>query len=244
LASGFQANCGITDDNTTLCFGANSGYGELTPPVGVQFSAIALSRSHTCAIRTSDSKAQCWGYAIGWNTPASALQTIDAGYEAFCSITTDTSVVCWQNYTSVSGMVATTASSHPLPQYFVNVPGGTGWLQVSVNYYHACALRNTGSVSCWGNSNFVTFTPPADTLFDFVETGYKFTCGITQGDRYLVCWGALIPAMPSNVSISSITCAQSGSFCCLKYLDDTLQCFGDNENGQLEVPCGKLLYLI
>ena len=83
-----------------------------------------------------------------------------------------------------------------------------------------------GTPVCWPS----TAPIPANTTLEYVEPGLAFVCGLTIGDRYVVCWGAQIPPMPSNVSIATIDCCDTANHCCVKYIDGTIQCFYDSND--------------
>ena len=62
--------------------------------------------------------------------------------------------------------------------------------QISVGYYHNCALRTDGTVTCWGRDNYQQLIPPIHVAGDFVglSAGGNHTCGIKK-DGTLECWG-------------------------------------------------------
>lgn len=153
----------------------NSGKGEYSPvPVKVQgiTNAIAVSASvgyylgHTCAL-LEDSTISCWGMngsgqlgtgqsaegdispvptAVRGITDATAIST---GEEHSCALHQDGTISCWgSNFGGKLGNFETTAEHSAVP---VQVDGITGATQVTSGEEHSCALRQDGTISCWGN---------------------------------------------------------------------------------------------
>lgn len=61
--------CGIRDDGVTVCWGHESGNGELTPPPGVSFVEVSCGQQFSCGLR-ADGQVQCWGEnSFGQSTP-------------------------------------------------------------------------------------------------------------------------------------------------------------------------------
>jgi hypothetical protein len=86
FSTGGYHTCYVRDDGngTILCFG-NSRM--TSAPFG-SFMQVSAGLVHTCAIRASDNKAQCWG-SNGWgqqNIPQIALYDLSAGYYHGCYI--------------------------------------------------------------------------------------------------------------------------------------------------------------
>ena len=78
-----------------------------------------------------------------------ASTTVSAGGWNTCVVTTLGGAKCWgENAYGVVGDGTTTDRLTP-----VNVSGlSSGVAQVSVGYYHACALTTVGGVKCWGEN--------------------------------------------------------------------------------------------
>ncbi|OQW91259.1 MAG: hypothetical protein BWK78_05130 [Thiotrichaceae bacterium IS1] len=92
-----------------------------------------------------------------------------------------------------SGQIAGT----PTPPASGNGQGSSAGLfkQVTVGYEHSCALKNDGSVVCWGHNNYGQALPPPGT-FTQLSSGNNFTCGV-QMDGGIACWGDI--AAPPKV---------------------------------------------
>ena len=149
------------------------------PPSGSSddaYRAVSAGRSHTCAIRASDSEIVCWGNnAEGQrNAPAGAYRAVSAGYDHTCAIrASDSEIECWGE----SDDGRTRAAS------------GT-YRAVSAGYAHACGLYTNGAIACWGESDDGrTRAPTAPSGYRAVSAGGRHTCAIRESDSEIECWG-------------------------------------------------------
>ena len=104
---------------------------------------------------------------------------------------------------------------------------------VSANYYHTCALDDTGVV-CWGYNGFGQATVPTLTNPTQVSAGNYHTCALD--DTGVVCWGSNVNGKTTVPTLTNPTQVSLGTqnSCAL---DDTgVVCWGDNGNGQTDVP--------
>ena len=89
--------CGLSLDNTVLCWG-NDEYGQSLAPKTETFSAIRSGIRHTCGLRLSDGAPICWGND-GWeqaSPPAGVrLTALGGGLDHTCAIAADGSPWCW-----------------------------------------------------------------------------------------------------------------------------------------------------
>jgi alpha-tubulin suppressor-like RCC1 family protein len=116
---------------------------------------------------------KCWGdnnsYATGdgvntttgRSTPVSVVGvggvgvlsnvvSIAGGFQHYCALLADTSVVCWgADAQGQLGDGGTTNSSKP-----VVVAGLSGAAQVIAGYDYSCARLTSGSVQCWGGNAY------------------------------------------------------------------------------------------
>ncbi len=169
--AGFQYHtCGVRNDNTLWCWGANWN-GQLgLGPVGdaqspqqvtmpdVAWTKVAAGISHTCAIGENDSL-YCWG-------------------------------------TGTSGQLGLgTMDNHNTPQ---QVPGT--WAEVAAGEIHTCARKTDNTLWCWGangsgqlglGDRVLRSTPHqvgSAVTWTQLSLGYRVSCG-RQGGR-LYCWGS------------------------------------------------------
>ncbi|MDE2903078.1 MAG: PQQ-dependent sugar dehydrogenase [Chloroflexota bacterium] len=83
---------------------------------------------------------------------------------------------------------ATPAASESLSPAAVSATDRSAVVQVANGENHACALRGTGQVECWGSNDQGQLDVPEDARFQQVTSGWRFSCGI-QKDGSLRCWG-------------------------------------------------------
>ena len=112
------------------------------------------------------------------------------------------------------------------------------WLDAGA--YHTCAVRNNGTVVCWGsNSNGQGAVPAGLSNVTQIGAGGFHNCAL-KSDGTVTCWG-LNHVGQSNVpaGLSSVTSISVGSFhnCALKS-DHTVVCWGANGDGESNVPAG------
>jgi len=150
------------------------------------------------------------------------------------------------------GLITQLASSSPLPPQGVAAGGA-----------HACAIRQNGSVWCWGwnasgqlgnglidmggpcpndaDSCDVPFNPhfPSPVLglnngAVAISAGYDSTCAVLGGAT-VWCWGLNYGPLPVQVSglENAKYVAVGGLATCALMADSTVRCWGDNSTGQL-----------
>ncbi|MEM7535086.1 MAG: tandem-95 repeat protein [Chloroflexota bacterium] len=186
-------------------------------------NALATGMDHTCAV-TASGGIQCWGDATdgalgngstsgNQTTPvdvtnlSSGAQMVKAGDSFTCALTDLGGVQCWgRNDRGQLGNGSTTNQATP-----VDVSSLTsGVIGLALGQDHACALTSGGAVKCWGDNqegqlgNDTTSTSPNTS----VQNVFGLSSGVT-----MIAAG------------SNHTCALMD--------DDSVECWGDNEHGQL-----------
>jgi alpha-tubulin suppressor-like RCC1 family protein len=199
------------------------------PPLGgaVELAAGGL---HTC-VRTDEGGLWCWGSNLGGqlgagladrlalspvrvlSTPvnepfSNALQVVAGTYHT-CARRSDGSSWCWGDNQYGQLGTGNGAVIERVPVPVLAMPGGSpfaGLTQISAGERHTCALRNDGTVWCWGqaalgqlgNGDLMTdrpnpvqvMTPGGAPLIGASElsSGSGHTCAL-NGDATLSCWG-------------------------------------------------------
>ena len=208
-----------------------------TTPSSIPFSQlgsvvdIAAGDYHTCALHQTG-LASCWGdhtysklstdmdFA---STPQQvvALESVAdivAGANHTCALHEDGTVSCWgsNRFGQLGiglGILETYSSSTPAP-----VKGLKNATAITAGYNHSCALRQDGSVSCWGHNKNgqigqseshetseirAPFEVPGITDATAIAAGGNHACAL-HPDGNVSCWGA-VPFGGSNSNSDSST---------------------------------------
>ncbi|MFY9489080.1 MAG: hypothetical protein WAP35_10370 [Solirubrobacterales bacterium] len=129
---------------------------------------------------------------------ADDASAVSAGAYHSCAVTDSGGAKCW-GYNAYGGIGDGTTSNRSAP---VSVTGlESGVQDVSVGYYHSCALTTAGGVKCWGygfqgqlgNGGYSNATTPVDVSgltsgVESISSGAYHTCAVTTGGG-VKCWG-------------------------------------------------------
>ena len=228
LATGAFHTCALLNDDTVKCWGGNydaqiggtiRGTGNVEsgvigdPLESVTIVGIAAGFGHNCTILKSNNMVKCWGWnhkgQAGGGTPSLGSGRhaigIAAGFVHSCALLDNKSVKCWGDNDSV-----TTIGQGGVPNF-----GGTTALSVATGPYsdHTCSLLNDKTVKCWGVSDKGQIGGNATTSdASYIKRG---TAGL-----------------PLN-SILTAKVAVGADHTCAILTDDTIKCWGQNDEGQL-----------
>ena len=120
---------------------------------------------------------------------------------------------------------------------------------------HACALRQGGRVSCWGDNSsgqlgdgtteFREQPVPVSGLSDVVSlsVGQLGTCAVVRGGA-LFCWGAAVysalradgrtaPSVPTRIPLDDVVHVAVGMHSCAVRRSGSVVCWGYNTHGQM-----------
>jgi alpha-tubulin suppressor-like RCC1 family protein len=238
VACGYNHTAAIKTDGTLWVWGRNS-YGKLgdnttdnksspvqTVAFGTNWIQISCGTNNTAAIKT-DGTLWCWGKnldgQLGDNTGSSETKSSPVQTVAFgtnwkqvsisrwhtAALKTDGTLWCWgQNTYGNLGDNTTTHRSSPVQ----TVAFGTNWKQVSCGDSYTAAIKNDGTLWCWGknthgqlgdNTSLTKLSPVQTIAFG---TNWKYVGG-ASGQFY-----GMITAVKT---------------------DGTLWCWGNNNYGQL-----------
>ncbi|MCA0295790.1 MAG: biotin transporter BioY [Actinobacteria bacterium] len=282
VSSGYAHTCAVTTTGKALCWGFNAdgqlGDGTTTTqlkPVGVsglssKVASISAGETHSCAV-TTKGKALCWGYngngqlgdntTVDSHTPAvvygmdTKVKSISAGWVGTCAVKTSGKARCWgDNSAGQLGNGTTIGSVKP-----VTVSGLTsGVKSVSVGLTHACALKTSGKVVCWGYNAFgqlgdgttaTRLTPVTVhglTKVTSISVGIYDTCA-TRSTGKAVCWGlnnygqlgdgtttnSFTPVTVTGFSSKASVVKTGVLVSCVIKTSGTSYCWGHNGDGQV-----------
>lgn len=230
------------------------------PTQGIR--AIAAGNAHTCAL-TVHGGVKCWGDnsngelgpgAIGLDssrTPidvegATSDATAVAAGSTFTCAVVGGGVLCW-------GTMSSTSLEGQGSSVWV-VDRGSGIVGVAAGEAHACMLRSSGDVQCWGKnlsgelgdgttSNSATPVPLSDTVqgYAVVSAGGASTCGARR-DGTIMCWGDLerggshLTSVPWPIAVAPSSSVAAGAYhACARTRSATVACWGGNSSAQLGV---------
>jgi alpha-tubulin suppressor-like RCC1 family protein len=286
LSLGENHACGIESQTRRLyCWGSNAegqlGLGDenprLTPtlvPTSAPVAALATGYQHTCAV-LGDGSLWCWGNntegQLGQGDDASDAaasspvplrvgtevdwQAVAGGQAHTCAIRSGM-LFCWgRNVNSELGL----GPGQPLEiRAPAQVGPDTGWVEIRTGQDDACALRQDGTLFCWGDNSsgqggqspaVSTLVAPSQvgTDADWVHVGLETFSGCAlKMDSSLWCWGRnaegqlgvgdnVDRAAPSQVSggvlWQGVTVGRF--FTCAEAVDGHFACTGANDSGQL-----------
>jgi alpha-tubulin suppressor-like RCC1 family protein len=271
--------CAIISDNSLWCWGAN-GSGQLgdgtntnrnTPvPITSGVSSVALGGDHTCAVK-QDGSLWCWGYnyygqlgdgtsGVGTdkNTPfqimSSGVSSVALGEYHTCAIKQDGSLWCWgyNYYGQLGDGTSGVGTDKNTPFQIIS----SGVSSVALGSYHTCAIKQDGSLWCWGRNNYGQLgdgtNTNRNTPFQIISSGVSsvalggdHTCAV-KTDGSLWCWGRNnygqlgdgtytnrnTPVQIMSSGVSSV--ALGGDHTCAVKTDGSLWCWGSNSNGQVD----------
>ncbi|NCU42452.1 MAG: hypothetical protein EOM19_07100, partial [Candidatus Moranbacteria bacterium] len=251
-------------------------------------SQVSAGNSHTCATKT-DGTAYCWGYnqygRLGDNTTTNrstpvqvlgvggvgffeGISQVSAGNYHTCALKTDGTVFCWgrNDYEQLASDTSSNSLT-PLQAMTYIPPSGylTGIQQISggLVFGNYCALKNDGTVFCWGRNLYGQLGDNTTTQrlapvqvkgvgnvgnlsgVSQISSGSTHTCA-TKNDGTAYCWGRNSSGQlgdttteqrntPVEVIVSTniSRIIQGRDFTCTLKTDATLECWGSNSSGQL-----------
>jgi alpha-tubulin suppressor-like RCC1 family protein len=174
--------CAIKQDGSLWCWGDNEKgqlgdetyYGSHTAyPVRIissGVSSVSLGWKHTCAVKT-DGSLWCWGYngygqvgvpivvwpwSINVTSPvqiiSSGTSAVSAGSNHTCAVKTDGSLWCWgdNRYGQLGNGTSGVFTSIFTPVQIMS----SGVKAVSLGGLHTCAIKQGGSLWCWGWNDY------------------------------------------------------------------------------------------
>jgi cysteine-rich repeat protein len=210
-------------------------------PVGGRAVQVVAGIDHTCAL-LAEGNVRCWGSGSGgvlgygnqndvgdnpFNTPelvgdvplGGRAVGIAAGFEHTCALLETGRVRCWgRGGRGRLGYGTTTNvgdASGNLPADAGDVPVGATVLQIEVGAQHSCAVRDGGTVRCWGFGSSG-------------RLGYGNTDNVGDSPES-------IPGLVGNVSVGGpvVQLAGGDSHTCALLATGNVRCWGSGVSGRL-----------
>ena len=116
---------------------------------------------------------------------------------------------------------------------------GGPFVSVAAGRYHTCALRDEGSVVCWGKDEFGQATAPAQR-FASVSTTLDHNCGV-KDDGSVECWGKNIGGSTRPPQGSFAYVEAGWVFTCGVKDDGSVTCWGWDLFGERKAPEGAFV---
>ena len=256
VAAGLSFSCALKDDKTVMCWGANySGQLGNSDPASVpnaQLHAVAVTgltnivsisagSAHACAV-DGDANIWCWGgnyygqlgngSQTGTSTPVkltslTGVAQVAAGNYYTCGLLKTGKVYCWgvnDNGQLGNGTQSPLSTANPSPIVVLSLNDATFLWTAGTN--HACAVRQSGSIACWGDSSSgqlgysstVDGSVPSPVQVATITNGLKVwtggdtSCAIASDGR-AYCWGSNTDGeIGDKTTVTRFTPTQVSSF--------------------------------
>jgi alpha-tubulin suppressor-like RCC1 family protein len=235
---------------------------------------ISGGANHACALKVSGTVA-CWGYDYSGQLGngksgdgqlavepitvgnLSDLVQVSAGGVFTCALKASGEVACWGE--NAFGELGNGSDAGAVTAQPVAVSGLNDARQIAAGYNHACALRASGTVVCWGsnasgelgnassNPSSVPVAVSSLAGVKMIAAGLGFSCAVLDTGA-VSCWGANdygqlgngtpnTTPNPKPLTVSSIddaTAVACGAFhTCALRKSGQIVCWGYNAYGQL-----------
>jgi alpha-tubulin suppressor-like RCC1 family protein len=225
--------CMLMSDRSVQCFGQNN-WGQIgdghfftnaTTPVPVSGLTNAVDvgagMEHSCAL-IADGTMQCWGTSYvgqtgdgtfgGWSDVpkpvlnlSGAIAGIVGGFHT-CAILSDRSMRCWGRNEDGQLGNGDAPTDRSVPQTVIGLDGPVS--AATAGGYHTCAIMPDATVRCWGRNTRGQLGDGTDRFFS---------------------------STPVPVSgLTNVAAVSGGGYhTCALLRDGTVQCWGENDHGQL-----------
>ena len=232
---------------------------------------VQAGENHTCSV-ADDGRAYCAGLnvrgqlGVGYESTLSyapvlvvgdhSFQSVAAGGDHTCGITTDNDAYCWgDNWFGQLG----TGTYNDTSEAPALVTGGHKFRSLSLGFDHTCGITLSGDAYCWGyngygqlgNGSISYIVPnPSRTLLPAAAAsltlGGIHTCGIAT-DNIAYCWGSASRGRIGNGKSSGVysspqavaggltyqTLKAGAHHACGVTTGSKAYCWGSNTSGQL-----------
>ncbi len=109
--------------------------------------------------------------------------------------------------------------------------------QLATGWYHACRLRPSGIIDCWGRNQDDRLRPPLGAHLQ-IAGGTDNACAVGE-DNVVRCWGRNQRGQSESPPGAFVQVAGGDSHFCGLKLDGSLACWGYDDAGQASPPMGS-----
>jgi hypothetical protein len=247
VSAGRDHTCGVTLAGSIACWGRDTEGQVSGAPTSGAWLSVAAGAYHSCGIDDIGA-VSCWGADDG--SPVDRGQSSDAlegrwdgvaaGFGHSCAVRANADIGCWgigDDEPGDEGQVS-------------QAPEDGAWLWVGTGVHHSCALGENLKVHCWGAASGpndlgqVRFRPFSD--YRVLTVGDYHGCSIHEDDEenWLHCWGVTsgdldfgqVRNRPAYDQIDFTDVSAGGFHSCAVRAAGTMECWGRNTEGQLDVP--------
>lgn len=242
--------CGIASTGEALCWGDYAAeYGLDAPPAG-PFVRIVAGGDYACAL-DAVGLLSCWGDGA----PDVPAGTVFADIDGLCGVTPGGGIACLSSWGTVAlagyrrvavgrGFLCAVAADGGVEcsdiglgsadDYGQTSPPDDFFVDVDAGDFHACALREDGSVACWGSDFYGESRPPRGS-FTAISVEGEDACALGAAGA-VTCWGRdqygeLTP--PDEVFVQVVA---GDVISCGIRADGRGECWGYDQNGVATLP--------
>lgn len=231
VATGVSQTCALKENGFVDCWGNNQS-AQANPPPGLMLASLSLGANHSCGI-TPAGAITCWGSgAYGEATPpVGVFASMTTAWFHNCALRADGTLSCWgqNNWAQAPASRAGTYSA------------------LSAGGAHTCGILTSGTpgtIECWGLNQSGQAPASRPGPFIAVGSGQSHTCAIRQSTGSIECWGDNTYGQAPATRAGSYQAVYGGRHhTCALRTDRTIDCWGRNDLGQLNVPIGRFLRL-
>ena len=236
-------------------------------------TAVTTGRVHSCAVHRTG-VISCWGdtsygqlgngqseYIYDSSMPLEVVGITDAtaiatGERHSCALHESGTISCWG--ANLFGSLGNgQEGEHLVSSVPVRVVGITDATAIATGFWHSCALREGGAISCWGtnlfgslgngtkNSSAVPVRVAGITDATAITSGDEHSCALHESGT-ISCWGtngsgqlgngtkkgSSVPVRVAGITDATAITSGKGHSCAL-HENDSISCWGANWSGQL-----------
>ena len=210
VSSGASYTCGLLEDGAVMCWGANAvnQLGTLDPGEDASRKAV-----------------------VPVLVPGVLAKHVSTGHGGLtCAVEIEGSVVCW-------GAIMFGLESNEVLERPTSVASVSDATSVAVGFDEACAVLESGSVTCWrwnvvdGQPSQVTTTNASVTNAKHIAAARSTFCAVGEGGK-VWCWSSGdVPEVRFESGVAMV--AVGGKHVCVLDGSGAAQCIGSNAAGQL-----------